>query len=75
MRAGNGLTHGEAGKLVNTSVSRWQREEIPRRKAIRDQAILAVMVGAGQRRAEVVGLTWAQIQHSTSTPSTPNSAS
>ncbi|HID50700.1 MAG TPA: hypothetical protein EYP41_01510, partial [Anaerolineae bacterium] len=61
-RAGNWLTKEEAEKLVNTPVYRWRREEIPARKAIRDQAILAVMVGAGLRWSEAAGLTWEQIQ-------------
>lgn len=62
VRAGNWLTKEEAEKLVNTPVYRRQREEIPALKAIRDQAILAVMVGTGLRRSEVAGLTWEQIQ-------------
>lgn len=62
VRAGNWLTKEEAEKLVNTPVYRWQREEIPVMKAIRDQAILAVMIGTGLRRAEVANLTWEMIQ-------------
>ncbi|MFZ1401394.1 MAG: tyrosine-type recombinase/integrase [Candidatus Promineifilaceae bacterium] len=62
VRAGNWLTKEEAEQLINTPVTRWQQEEIPLRKAIRDQAILAVMIGTGLRRAEVAGLTWAMIQ-------------
>jgi integrase len=62
VRAGNWLTKEEAEKLVNTPVYRWQREEIPALKAVRDQAILAVMIGTGLRRAEAAGLTWEQIQ-------------
>jgi site-specific recombinase XerD len=62
VRAGNWLTNEEAEKLINTPITRWQREEIPVLKAIRDQAVLAVMVGTGLRRAEVAGLTWEQIQ-------------
>ncbi|MFQ5433731.1 MAG: tyrosine-type recombinase/integrase [Anaerolineae bacterium] len=62
VRAGNWLTKEEAEKLVNTPVYRWQREEIPVLKAVRDQAILAVMIGTGLRRSEVAGLTWEQIQ-------------
>ncbi|MFQ5401633.1 MAG: tyrosine-type recombinase/integrase [Anaerolineae bacterium] len=62
VRAGNWLTKEEAEKLVNTPVTRWRREEIPLRKAIRDQAILAVMIGTGLRRSEVAGLTWEMIQ-------------
>lgn len=62
VRAGNWLTKEEAEKLVNTPVTRWQREEIPLLKAIRDQAILAVMIGTGLRRSEAAGLTWEMIQ-------------
>lgn len=62
VRAGNWLTKEEAEQLINTPVTRWQHEEIPLRKAIRDQAILAVMIGTGLRRSEVAGLTWEMIQ-------------
>ncbi|MDT8306401.1 MAG: tyrosine-type recombinase/integrase [Anaerolineae bacterium] len=62
VRAGNWLTREEAERLVNTPVERWQAGEIPRTKAMRDQAILAVMIGAGLRRSEVAGLRWEQIQ-------------
>ncbi len=62
VRAGNWLTREEAEKLVNTPVRRWQQEEVPRTKALRDSAILAVMIGAGLRRAEAAGLSWEQIQ-------------
>ncbi len=62
VRAGNWLTQEQAEELVNTPINRWRQEEIPLRKAIRDQAILAVMIGTGLRRAEVAGLTWEQIQ-------------
>lgn len=61
VRAGNWLTKEEAEKLINTPVYRWQREELPALKAIRDQTILAVMIGTGLRRSEVAGLTWEQI--------------
>lgn len=62
VRAGNWLTKEQAEQLINTPIYRWQREEIPRLKAIRDQAILAVMIGTGLRRSEVASLTWEQIQ-------------
>jgi integrase len=62
VRAGNWLTAEQAQQLVNTPVYRWQRGEIPALKGIRDQAILAVMVGTGLRRAEVAALAWEQIQ-------------
>ena len=61
-RAGNWLTKEEAEQLINTPVTRWQREEIPLLKAIRDQAILAVMIGTGLRRSEVAGVTWEMVQ-------------
>lgn len=62
VRAGNWLTKAEAEKLINTPVHRWQQEEIPVLKAIRDQAILAVLIGTGLRRSEAAGLTWEMIQ-------------
>jgi integrase/recombinase XerD len=62
VRAGNWLTREEAEELVNTPVRRWQREEIPWLKGVRDRAILAVMIGTGLRRAEVASLAWEQIQ-------------
>ena len=62
VRAGNWLTVEQAQQLVNTPVYRWQREEIPLLKALRDQALLAVMVGTGLRRAEAAVLAWEQIQ-------------
>lgn len=62
VRAGNWLTSEEAQRLINTPIRRRQAEEIPILKAVRDQAILAVMVGTGLRRSEVAGLTWEQIQ-------------
>jgi site-specific recombinase XerD len=62
VRAGNWLSKEEAEKLINTPVYRWQWKEIPLLKAIRDQAILAVMIGTGLRRSEVAGLAWEQIQ-------------
>lgn len=62
VRAGNWLTIEEAQRLINTPVHRWQREEIPVQKAIRDQAILALMVGTGLRRSEAAAVTWEMIQ-------------
>jgi integrase len=56
------LTAAEAEQLINTPVYRWQREEIPLLKAVRDQAVLAVMIGTGLRRAEVASLTWEMVQ-------------
>jgi integrase len=48
--------------LVNTPVRRLQREEIPLLKALRDQAVLALLIGTGLRRSEAAGLTWEMIQ-------------
>jgi site-specific recombinase XerD len=62
VRAGNWLSNKEAEKLINTPIYRWQQEQIPLMKAIRDQAILAVMIGTGLRRSEVANLSWEQIQ-------------
>ncbi len=62
VRAGNWLTVAQAQTLVNTPVYRWRREEIPLLKAVRDQAVLAVMVGTGLRRSEVASLTWEMVQ-------------
>jgi integrase/recombinase XerD len=62
VRAGNWLTKEQAERLINTPAYRWQRKEIPALKAIRDQAVLAVMIGTGLRRAEVAALAWEQIQ-------------
>ena len=62
IRAGNWLSQGEAQELLNTPARRWQQQEIPALKAVRDQAILAVMIGTGLRRAEVAKLCWEQIQ-------------
>lgn len=62
VRAGNWLTNEQAQNLINTPVHRWQKDTIPLLKALRDQAVLAVMLGTGLRRAEVAGLRWEQIQ-------------
>jgi site-specific recombinase XerD len=62
VRAGNWLTNEEAQNLINTPIQRWQREEIPYLKAVRDQAVLAVMIGTGVRRSEVASLVWEHIQ-------------
>jgi hypothetical protein len=37
-------------------------KEIPLLKVVRDQAVLAVMVGTGLRRSEVAALTWEMVQ-------------
>jgi integrase len=62
VRAGNWLTREEAERLVNKPIREYQQGDLPRTKALRDSAILAVMVGTGLRRAEAAGLTWEQIQ-------------
>lgn len=62
IRAGNWLTNEEAEHYINTPVRRWHNDEIPSLKAIRDQAILATLIGTGLRRAECASLTWEMIQ-------------
>ncbi len=62
IRAGNWLSQADAEKLIQTPLRRQQNDEIPQTKAIRDRAILSIMIGAGLRRAEVAGLEWQQIQ-------------
>lgn len=62
IRAGHWLSREQAQTLINTPIRRWQREEIPQLKAIRDQAILAVLIGTGLRRAELASLSWSMVQ-------------
>ena len=62
VRAGNWLTVAEAQQLINTPIYRWRQEEIPLFKAVRDQAVLAVMIGTGLRRSEVAALSWEMVQ-------------
>ena len=62
VRAGNWLTVEQAQRLINTPVFRWRRDEIPAMKAIRDQAILSILIGAGLRRSEASHLSWEHIQ-------------
>lgn len=62
VRAGNWLTNEQAQMLINAPAGRFHKNEIPHMKAVRDQAILAVMVGTGLRRAETASLSWKQIQ-------------
>lgn len=62
VRAGNWLTNKEAQLLINTPINRYNRDEIPHLKAMRDQAVLALLIGTGLRRSEAAALTWEMIQ-------------
>ncbi len=62
VRAGNWLSNSDAEALINTPIRRFNNDEIYYLKAIRDQAILATMIGTGLRRAEVASLVWEMIQ-------------
>lgn len=62
LRAGNWLTREQAEAFVNTPILLFKNEQIPYLTALRDQAILSVMVGTGLRRSEAAGLTWQHIQ-------------
>ena len=55
VRTGNWLTAQQAERLI-------EAPDTTRLKGLRDQAILAVMVGSGIRRSEVAALTFGHIQ-------------
>ena len=61
-RAGNWLTKEEAEKLIATPMKQYNSGKIPKFKALRDQAVLAVMLGTALRRSEVAKLEWKHIQ-------------
>lgn len=55
VRTGNWLTRAQAQQLINTP-------DTATLKGLRDRAVLALMIGAGLRRAEVARLTWGDVQ-------------
>lgn len=61
-KVGHWLERDEAQQLIHLPLRLYQQEEISHLKALRDRAILCVMIGAGLRRAEVAGLTFEHIQ-------------
>ncbi len=61
-KVGRWLERDEAQRFIHEPMKLYQQEEISRLKALRDRAILCVMIGAGLRRAEVASLSFDHIQ-------------
>ena len=61
-KVGHWLERDEAQQLIHLPLRLYHQEEISYLKALRDRAILCVMIGTGLRRAEVATLTFEHIQ-------------
>ena len=61
-KIGHWLERDDAERLIREPMRLAQQEEIAYLKALRDRAILAVMIGAGLRRSEVAHLRFEHIQ-------------
>lgn len=61
-KVGRWLDRDQAQHLIHVPMRLYREEVISQVKALRDRAVLCVMVGSGLRRAEVASLTFAHIQ-------------
>lgn len=61
-KVGRWLERDEAEQLIREPIRLARQEEIATLKALRDRAILSVMIGAGLRRSEVAHLRFEHIQ-------------